>query len=227
MDVIEEFYLKRDFDLSMLSNINNIGKPVTVIISKEGKLIFLQGAIEYASNKVIGINFNEKTDESFSYGEIVRVQFPFFDMIYDFKASVISFSDVALNLMVKGPSDSTLSNLNVFWEFEAIAVPLKLSGKILDAKESNKQFIKITVEQFGSKSLSARIEKSSLKLNIGDTVLLKMKPLNEMITIPAVVSNIVDKYDYIVAYFEYFSLSESMDAKIHRAIYYKQSKQGI
>jgi len=91
--------------------------------------------------------------------------------------------------------------------------------------ESNKQFIKIYVQRFGSKSLSAKVTKSDIKLNIGDTVLLKMKPLKEIITIPAVVSNIIDKFDHIVVYFEYFSLSENTDAKIHQAIYYKQSKQ--
>ncbi len=227
VDIIDLFYVKREFDISMLSNINNIGKPVTVIVSREGKLMFMQGAIEYTNNKIMGITFNESVDIEFSYKEIVRVQFPFFDIIYDFKASVISSSTTTLNLMVKGPSESVLSSLSVFWEIEAIAVPFKLSGKILDSKESDKRFIKITVERFGSKSLSAKVYKSSLKLNIGDTVLLKMKPLNEVITIPAVVSNIIDKYDYIVVYFEYFSLSESMDARIHQAIYYKQSKQSM
>ncbi len=225
VDIIERYYDKREFNTSTLGNISNIGKPVTVIVSKEGKLIFIQGAIEYASNNIVGITFNEPVDLTFSYNELIRIQFPFFDIIYDLKASVISSTDTSLNLMIKGASETTLSNLNVFWEFEAIAVPLKLSGKIMDSLESNKQFIKIHVQRFGSKSLSAKVTKSDIKLNIGDTVLLKMKPLKEIITIPAVVSNIIDKFDHIVVYFEYFSLSENTDAKIHQAIYYKQSKQ--
>jgi len=225
IDIVERYYDKREFNISTLGNINNIGKPTTVIVSKEGKLIFIQGAIEYASNDIVGITFNEPVDVNFSYRELIRIQFPFFDMIYDLKASVISSTDTSLNLIIKGASETTLSNLNVFWEFEAIAIPLKLSNKVMDSLESSKQFIKIYVQRFGSKSLSAKITKSDIKLRIGDTVLLKMKPLKDIITIPAVVSNIIDKFDHIVVYFEYFSLSEKTDAKIHQAIYYKQSKQ--
>ncbi len=227
VDIIDRFYAKREFDLSMLKNINNIGKPVSVIASKEGNLMFFQGAIEYVGSDIVGVIFNENVNVNFSNGDIVRMQFPFFDIIYDLKASVISFVDKSLNLMIKESSDSVLNNLNVFWEFDAIAIPLKLSGKILEISENSKVFIKIKVRRFGSKSLSARLEKADVQLNIGDTVLLKMKPFNEVINIPAVISNIIDESDYIIVYFEYFSLSESVDAKIYRAIYYKQSRQGI
>ncbi len=227
VEIIERFYANREIDISMISNINNIGKSATIIFEKHSKLIFVQGAIEYVSRDIMGIVFYENIDFEFSFGEIVRVQFPLFDIVYDFKASVISFSDMYLNIMIKEKSDSMYSNLNVFWEFDAIAVPLKLSDKILDSKESASKFVKIKTKRFGSKSLTAIIDKSDIKLNIGDTVLIKMKPLNETITIPAVVSNIIDNDNFFLVYFEYFSLSESADARIHQAIYYKQSRQSI
>ncbi len=223
--IIEKFYADRKIDISMIGNINNIGKSVTVVFEKQSKLIFLQGAVEYVSNNIVGIAFYEHVDFELSFGDIVRIQFPLFDIIYDFKASVVSFSDMYLNIMIKEKSDSMYSNLNVFWEFEAIAVPLKISNKILDSKESVSKFIKIKTKRFGSKSLTAEVKKSGTKLDIGDTVLLKMKPLNEVITIPAVVSNIIDNDNFLLVYFEYFSLTESVDARIHQAIYYKQSKQ--
>ncbi|WP_022670149.1 HD-GYP domain-containing protein [Hippea alviniae] len=225
IEAIDKFYSRKELDVSILDNINSVGKPATIIASKNGKLIFLQGSVEYANNKMLGVSFNDDVDIEFSYREIIRVQFPFFDFIYDFKAAVISSSSSSISLVIKGPSETSVSNLSVLWEFDAIAIPLRFSPKSADSKKESVVFVKIRVERFGSKSLSARVEKSNVRLTVGETVLLKMKPLKDTITIPAVVSNIMDRHEYELVYFEYFNISEKTDALIHRAIYYKQSKQ--
>ncbi|AEA34213.1 PilZ domain-containing protein [Hippea maritima] len=93
-----------------------------------------------------------------------------------------------------------------------------------DLKQKRMQVINLKVRRFGSKSLTARIENPEVGLNIGDTVLLKMKPLKDQIVIPAIISNIIKEDDVYTVFFEYFDLPERTDALIHRAIYYKQSQ---
>ncbi len=228
IDVIRRFYTTDDIPYYLVSrSISNEGKPATVLIDKNNKRIILQGAIGYVSTNTIGISLYKKNEIQLSANDIIRIQFLFLDTIYDFKATVISADPYYVNAVFKELPSFLKSNLNVFWEFNIIAIPLKVIGKILDGKESKNNFIQMKSKRFGSQSLSARMYKttSSLNLNIGDTVILKMKPLKDIISVPAVVTNVVDKEDNITIYFEYFSLPEDMDAKIHQAIYYKQSQQ--
>ena len=228
IDVIRKFYTTDDIPYYLISrSVSNEGKPATVLINRNNKQIILQGSIGYVSINAIGINLYKKNEIQLSANDIIKIQFLFLDTIYDFKAIVISSDSYHINALFKERSSFLKGSLNVFWEFDVIAIPLKVTGKILDGKESRNNIIQMKSKRFGSQSLSARMYKtdSSLNLNIGDTVILKMKPLKDIISVPAVVTNVVDKEDYITIYFEYFSLPEDMDAKIHRAIYYKQSQQ--
>ncbi len=224
---IKKYYLDREYEFLNSNHISNVGKPVVVVFQKGESIELIQGVIEYIGNNIAGIKFYDTTSCDIKVDSVVRVQFSFFDIIYDFESVVISSTDESVNVLIKNTSSEMLGNLNVFWEFDMIAVPLKLSGTILNSKESNKTYLKLKTKRFGSKSLSAKAENPSFDLNIGDTVLIKMKPLKELISIPAVVSNIIKEDNSITAYFEYFSLPEKMDALIHQAIYHKQSQASL
>ncbi len=224
VEILNKYYVEREFDISACKSISNIGKPAVIVMTKEDKIHLIQGTISYISNNVIGISYTNKVNLQFSENEPIRVQFSFFDVIYDFKGKVISSADYSINILIKELENYTSGNLSVFWEFNIIAMPLRLSGKVLNTKESNSKFVALKTKRFGTNSLSAKAENPSIDLNIGDTVLLKMKPLKEQITIPAVVSNVIKEEGIVTVYFEYFSLPEKMDALIHQAIYYKQAK---
>jgi HD-GYP domain-containing protein (c-di-GMP phosphodiesterase class II) len=224
LDVLNKYYIQRDIDFSAFSSISNIGKPAVILIDRDGKLIILQGHIEYIGSGVVGILLLNRLNVNLEPDNMVRVQFSFLDVIYDFIGSVISTTDKTINISLKETLNASEGNLNVFWEFYIVAIPLRLSGKVLNARESKTNLIQMTAKRFGTKSLSAKVKNSDVDLNIGDTVILKMKPLKDEISIPAVISNVIKEGNNITAYFEYFSLSEKMDALIHKAIYYKQAQ---
>ena len=224
LEILEKYYIAKDFEFSNSNHMSNIGKPTVVVLEKENKIKLLQGVIEYITSNITGIEFFQDTDHIIEIGKPVRVQLFFFDLMFNFKGTVISSSKNYVNVLIKETGESVFGSLHVFWEFDAIAIPMKTSLD-KDLKHKNAQVIKLKTKRFGSKSLTAKIENPVLDLNIGDTVLLRMKPLKDTITIPAIVSNIIKEGEIYTVYFEYFNLPERTDALIHQAIYYKQSQQ--
>ncbi len=223
LEILEKYYISRNFEFLKANHISNIGKPIVVILEKEGNIRLIQGVVEYITSNIIGIELYQSTKELIEAGKPVKVQLFFFDLMFNFKCTVISSSENYINVLIKDSEDSVFGSLYVFWELDAIAIPLK-SALDKNLKQKGIQPIKLKTKRFGSKSLTAKTENPPVQLNIGDTVLLTIKPLKEKITIPAMISNVIKEDNIYTIYFEYLNLPEKTDALIHKAIYYKQSQ---
>jgi len=195
------------------------GKPVVLLFYRKGGLNLIKGVVEYSTGKNIGISIATKEDEKLKYRDRVRVQIPSLSKIADITAEVLSSTDDMVNLLILDSRDVEDKPLEVHWEFEILVIPLRVSGGLLNSSFDG-SVIKMRTYIFGTKSLLAKSR--NVKFSIGDTVLIKAKPKGELISIPAVVSDVIDDGGIYSMRFEYFGLNESEDAKIHRAIYSRE-----
>ncbi len=199
------------------------GKPVVLLFYKNGGLHLIKGVVEYSAGKNIGISIATKEDEKLKYKDRVRIQVPTLSKIADITAEVLSATDEIVNLIMLDSRDVEDKPLEVYWEFEVLVIPLRVSDGSLNSS-LGKSVIKMKSYIFGTKSLVAKSKDA--KLSIGDTVLIKARPKGELITIPAVVSDVIDDGGIYTMRFEYFGLNEAEDAKIHRAIYSREVSLG-
>lgn len=195
------------------------GKPVVLLFYKDGGLNLAKGVVEYSAGKNIGISLSTSENEKLKYKDRVRLQIPTLSKIADITAEVLSSTDEMVNLLILDSRDVEDKPLEVHWEFEILVIPLRVSGGTLNSS-LEKFVIKMKSYIFGTKSLLAKSK--DVKLSIGDTVLIKARPKGELISIPAVVSDVIDDGGIYTMRFEYFGLNEAEDAKIHRAIYSRE-----
>ena len=178
-----------------------------------------KGVVEYSAGKNIGISLSTSENEKLKYKDRVRLQIPTLSKIADITAEVLSSTDEMVNLLILDSRDVEDKPLEIHWEFEILVIPLRVSGGTLNSS-LEKFVIKMKSYIFGTKSLLAKSK--DVKLSIGDTVLIKARPKGELISIPAVVSDVIDDGGIYTMRFEYFGLNEAEDAKIHRAIYSRE-----
>ncbi len=198
------------------------GKPVILLFYKNKDLNLIKGVVEYSAGNNLGVSLSTPEGRKLEFKDRVRVQVPAISKIIDIVAEVLSSTDDIVNLLILDEKDVEDRPLEVYWELDMLVVPLKLSqGTSL--KSVNK-IIRMRTNVFGTKSLLAKSKDATF--SIGDTVLIKIKPKNETISIPAVVSDIVDDGGIYTIRFEFFGLNESEDAKVHRAIYSRQIELG-
>lgn len=195
------------------------GKPVVLLFYKNGGLHLIKGVVEYSAGRNVGISLSTEEEEKLKYKDRVRVQIPTLSKIADITAEVLSATDEMVNLLILDSRDVEDKPLEVHWEFEILVIPLRVSGGSLNSS-LEKSIIKMRTYIFGTKSLLAKSR--DVKLSIGDTVLIKARPKGELISIPAVVSDVIDDGGIYAMRFEYFGLNEAEDAKIHRAIYSRE-----
>jgi len=194
------------------------GKPVILIFYKNGDLNLVKGVVEYSAGSNLGISLITPEGEKLSFKDRVRVQMPVVSKIMDIVAEVLSASKDTVNLSIVEEKDIEDRPLEVYWEFDILVMPLKFMQKA--QTQSIDRVIKMRTSIFGTKSLLAKSKDAAF--SIGDTVLIKAKPKGEIISIPAIVSDVIDDGGIYTVRFEYFGLNESEDAKVHRAIYSRQ-----
>ena len=194
------------------------GKPVILLFYKNKDLNLIKGVVEYSAGNNLGVSLSTPEGKKLGFKDRVRVQVPAISKIMDIVAEVLSATDDMVNLLIVDEKGLEDRPLEVYWEIDMLVVPLKLSQGV-SLKTANK-IIKMKTNVFGTKSLLAKSKDSIF--SIGDTVLIKIKPKNEIISIPAVVSDVVDDGGIYTIRFEFFGLNESEDAKVHRAIYSRQ-----
>ncbi len=215
--IIDDVYRGNEEFLGILP-----GKPAIILFYKERNLYLIKGFIEYSAGKNMGITLNTPEGKKLSYKDRVRVQLPTVANIVDLTAEVVSSTEDMVNLFVLESKDLEDKPLEVFWEFDILVLPLKVANDSLSKliSKDKKSYINMKTRIFGTKSMLARTTETGF--SVGDTVLIRAKPLGETISIPAVISDVVDEGGVYTVRFEYFGLSEAEDAKIHRAIYSKQ-----
>ncbi len=211
--IIETLYERKTDFRGIMS-----GKPVILIFYKNGDLNLVKGVVEYSAGNNLGISLATPEGKKLGFRDRVRMQVPVVSKIMDIVAEVLSASEDIVNLSIVEKSEIEDKPLEVYWEFDILVVPLKFMQKA-SAQNVNK-VVKMRTSIFGTKSLLAKSKDAVF--SIGDTVLIKAKPKNEVISIPAVVSDVIDDGGIYTVRFEYFGLNESEDAKVHRAIYSRQ-----
>ncbi len=192
------------------------GKPVILIFYKNGDLNLVKGVVEYSAGNNLGVSLTTPEGRKLGFKDRVRIQVPVVSKIMDMTASVLSSSEDIVNLSILEEKDIEDKPLEVYWEFDILVVPLKFMQK----NSAVSRVVEMRASIFGTKSLLAKSKDAVF--SIGDTVLIKAKPRGEIISIPAVVSDVIDDGGIYTVRFEYFGLNESEDAKVHRAIYSRQ-----
>ncbi len=215
--IIERLY-NRETDFKGVMS----GKPVILLFYKNKDLNLIKGVVEYSAGSNLGVSLSTPEGKKLGFKDRVRIQVPAVSKILDIVAEVLSATEDMVNLLIVDEKDLEDKPLEVYWELDMLVVPLRLSQGA-SFKNANK-IIKMKTNVFGTKSLLAKSKDAVF--SIGDTVLIKIKPKNETISIPAVVSDVVDDGGIYTIRFEFFGLNESEDAKVHRAIYSRQIELG-
>ncbi|AEA34214.1 HD-GYP domain-containing protein [Hippea maritima] len=126
LEVLEKYYIKRDFEFSKINHLSNIGKPIVVEFEKGESIKLVQGVIEYITPTVVGIAFYQPINEAIEIGKTVRVQLFFFDLMFNFKGSVISSTKDYVNIFIKDTGESVFGSLHVFGNLTLLLYRLSL-----------------------------------------------------------------------------------------------------